>query len=494
MKKVQLFALTTLFATLCAGCGGKTDSSSNNGVVSSNVSLGENSSSVHHDPVTITYTAWNLGSPDSAKPNLDRLMIEEFEKEYPWITVEIIEIPKNPDSDKDMGWKQFLTAQASIEELPDVFMLDTIPDYITNNWVMDITSLVESDPEYQLLSPDVRKSAEYEGMTFALPTAIFYQGYLVNKTLFTEQNQKFPTATTTWDQFLTTLKRASNHSVNNAVAGIEGIEHIVHVYASQLNQNYEWFTFDGKKFNLDSVEFESAVNFYLDIYKNKSISYDGLTDEERIQYFGEGKHPHDNEKLLAKWVGSWELGSLQSDINTGKKTCNYDFIGFPSVEGVKKTPISMDFNAVSSQTKHPEEAYLLAKWMGFSKKGYATKLNLSRTTKDISVINYAPLIADNELLDEYFALYPSFSNYRKVIESGSFITEPVKTMVGYDQVRYHGLFSGEDTMFTLLDKVLRGEIVLADVARSYNDKANEIYNTYVKSFNEAIQKYYIKAA
>ena len=45
MKKVQLFALTTLFATLCAGCGGKNSS----GVVSSSGGLTEN-----HDPVTIT--------------------------------------------------------------------------------------------------------------------------------------------------------------------------------------------------------------------------------------------------------------------------------------------------------------------------------------------------------------------------------------------------------------------------------------------------------
>lgn len=94
MKKVQLFALTTLFATLCAGCGGKTDSSSNNGVVSSNVSLGENSSSVHHDPVTITYAAWNLGSPDSAKPNLDRLMIEEFEKNIHGLQLKLLKFQR----------------------------------------------------------------------------------------------------------------------------------------------------------------------------------------------------------------------------------------------------------------------------------------------------------------------------------------------------------------------------------------------------------------
>ena len=74
MKKVQLFTLATLFATLCAGCGGKT--SSGNGVVSSSSGLTEN-----HEPVEITYASWDLGSADSEVPNLDRMMIEEFQKE-----------------------------------------------------------------------------------------------------------------------------------------------------------------------------------------------------------------------------------------------------------------------------------------------------------------------------------------------------------------------------------------------------------------------------
>ena len=115
MKKVQLFTLATLFA----GCGGKT--SSGNGVVSSSSGLTEN-----HEPVEITYASWDLGSADSEVPNLDRMMIEEFQKEYPWITVKILDRPKQQGTDADQDWAEFLTSRAAVKRLPDVFKTEDI--------------------------------------------------------------------------------------------------------------------------------------------------------------------------------------------------------------------------------------------------------------------------------------------------------------------------------------------------------------------------------
>ena len=490
MKKVQLFALTTLLATLCAGCGGKESS----GVTNSTGGIGNTSSSVHHDPVTITYSAWNLGAADAETPNLDRMMIDEFEKQYPWITVNVMERPNNPGTTDPQNWSEFLAARASVGKLPDVFMVDTLPNYVGNNWVMDITSLVNSDPDYALLSDDVTSAAVYKNMTFALPIAIYYHGYVVNKTLFYNQGSEIPTADTTFDEFINEIKGAADHtSGGTGHAGIEGIEHIIHCYPSLINDAMQWYTFDGEKFNLDSPEFRQAVDFYLSIYNDKSISYDVLTTEERIDFFGEGD-PFPGGKMLAKWYGSYSLGSLQASKDDGTIDFALDFIGFPGVGEVKKTPISMDFNAVSSQTKHPEEAYLLAKWMGFGKEGYAKRLELSTTVDGLSLVSYAPLIPDQELLDKYFALYPTFKEYRKVIESQSFISEPVKYMVGYDQVRYQGTYDAEHTMYGIVAEILNGTTKLADVSTSLNKRANEIYQENLKDFNEKLEQYYITAA
>lgn len=479
MKKVNILLLSALVATLTAGCGGKDSSSTE----------------LQHDPVTITYASWDLGSEDAEAPNIERMMIDEFEKQYPWITVNIIERPKNPGTDIEQNWTEFLSSRAAVTKLPDVFMVDNLPNNILNNWVMNISDVVKNDSEYQLLSEAAREAAVYKGMTFAVPRAIHYQGYIVNKTLFHEQGAEIPTASTSFDDLISAVKEAAVHEQGGkGIAGIEFIEHIIHIFPALLNSDYDWFTFnpDTETFHLDSEEFRQAVDYYLNIYEDKKICYDALTTEERISFFGEGDL-FPGGKMLTKWQGSWQLGSWQKSKDDGTINFALDFIGFPSVNGVKKTPMSMDFTAVSSQTKQPEEAYMLAKWLGFGKEGYAKRLELSTTVDGLSVVNYAPLINDKELLDSYFALYPNFKEYRKVVESQSFIFEPVKSMVGYDDVRYNGRYDGEHIMNDIVNSVLTGATKLADVSTQLNKRANEIYKESNKAFDEAIEKYYITA-
>ena len=120
-------------------------------------------------------------------------------------------------------------------------------------------------------------------------------------------------------------------------------------------------------------------------------------------------------------------------------------------------------------------------------------MELSTTVDGLSIVNYAPLIPDADLLDAYFELYPTFVEYRKVIESQSFIFEPIKNMVGYDYVRYNGTYDAENTMYGIIAKIMQGTTKLADVSTQLNKRANEIYQENLISFNEALNKYYITA-
>ena len=150
---------------------------------------------------------------------------------------------------------------------------------------------------------------------------------------------------------------------------------------------------------------------------------------------------------------------------------------------------------VSSQTKAPEAAYLLAKYLGFGSKGYAKRFELSTTTEGLDPVNYAPLITDEELLDKFFALYPDFPGYREVVESQSFIAEPTKYMVGYIQVRYNGTYDSENTMYQIInERLLKGQVTYNTISAELNRRANAIYQETAQSFENAINKYYIQAA
>ena len=80
MKKFMLFLAVTLLTFALVSCGGS----------------GGNGGGNDTEDIVLTYAAWNLGSADSETPNMERLMLEEFEKAHPGVKVEVVERPKVP--------------------------------------------------------------------------------------------------------------------------------------------------------------------------------------------------------------------------------------------------------------------------------------------------------------------------------------------------------------------------------------------------------------
>ena len=443
----------------------------------------------------IRYANWNLGTPESLDTNMERLMIKAFEEKYPHIKVEIIERPKIPGTNDDVSWTDFLTSRASIESLPDVFMADNIPYYVVQDWVYNLTEIAGADPEFMNISADIRNVITYGGKIMAVPCAVFYAGYIVNKTLYENRYQESPTVDTTFAELMQLTKAAANHaSTNNTgVVGLDGIEHILHWYPAQLNEEFGWFTLTDEGFNLDSEEFRTTIEVYRDLQTDSTFVYDALKWEAEQEgsttdlsvIFPEGD-PFNNGNVLCKWFYSWDFGWIQTRINDGEYTWEMDFIGTPVVNGNKRVPIVADFFVVAANTKHPEEAYLLAKWMGFGKDGYLRRLELSKTVAGINQVNFPPIQADEELLDEYFSLYPEFTGLRTIIEAKRVIVEPPKYLPGYNNARYTGTYDAEHTMFQIIEALRFGEVQLADIATQLNNRANALYQEAKTEFDQAI--------
>ncbi len=443
----------------------------------------------------ITYASWNLGSAESEEPNMERLMIDAFMEKYTDIEVQIIERPKIPGTNNDLGWNEFLAARASTQTLPDVFQSDNIPYYVINDWAYNLTTIANADPEYINVSEDIRSVATYDGKVMALPNAVHYAGYVVNQSLYDSQGQDYPTVDSTFDEVIQMTKAAANHaSTNNkGVVGFEGIEHIIHWYPAQLNPDFGWFTLSEDGFNLDSPEFATTMELYRTMRTDTTYVLEALFDAAGAEnstvvlgdIFPEGDY-FNNGAILIKWFYSWDFGWIQSKINSGQYTWDLDFIGTPVVNGVKRVPIVADFFTVASNTAHPEEAYLLAKWMGYGKDGYSERLNLSSTVAGISQVNFAPIQDDSDLLDAYFELYPSFSSLRSIIEDGTLIVEPPKYLPGYINARYQGTYDAENKMGDIINSLLAGEVLLADIKTQLNLRANALYDEARIEFEAAL--------
>ena len=422
-------------------------------------------------PVTITYAAWNLGPAQSENPNLERLMIQAFMQRYPWITVNIVERPKIPDpsgtSEIDQNWNEFLAARAAQGILPDVYFTDSTETIIMNNWVRDMSSIALSDPEFLNVASDIRNAANYGGKLMALPYAVYYFGYFINKTIFDESNADAPTFEDTWDEFTSKIKDVAVQNVTDGtgIAGLLGTDRLLEWFPAQLNSNLGWYTYDGSLLNLNGTEFEQTLQMYITLMQDKSYVYDALTAEEKTAAFNT-TDAWGSSKLAAYWEYTPIIGSMLN------YDFDIDFIGTPGTQDNHRIPVIIDLMGISSQTQNPEAAYLLAKWMSFGKEGYLKRIELSTTVQGVNALNMTPLQQDVELLDAFFGIYSSFTEFRKVVSHDSYILEPNKHVPGYIEARWKANYDVTQTVGQVFDKVRSGVLSYADVKNTWNSIAN----------------------
>jgi multiple sugar transport system substrate-binding protein len=477
MKKLLSLLVFMLLIIGFVGCqtattSTTTSSTTTNGSTTTNSSgtVSTTNTTQMPDPVTLTYAAWNLGAVDSV--NLERLMLEAFEEQYPWITVEIIERPKVTDpsgtSEIDQNWNEFLGARAARGTLPDVYFTDSVETTIMNIWSRDMSDIAYEDPEFMNISKDLREAANFGGKLMALPYAVYYFGYFINTSIFEEQNGDVPVFEDTFSDFLDKVSDIANQTVTNGtgIAGVVGIDRMLEWYPAQLNPNLGWYTYDGSVLNLDSQEFEDTLDLYTTLMQDKSLIYDALTPEEQMAAFGT-PNTWESNQLAAFFNYTPIIGSM---VDLG---FDVDFIGTPGTAAAHQIPVILDLICVSSTTQNPEAAYLLAKWMSFGADGYLKRIELSTTVEGIQPLNMTPLQPNEDLLDAFFAIYPTFVEFRKVVGHTSFVIEPNKYVPGYIKARWTADFDAERTVGNIFDLVRSGQINYADVKDSWNDIAND---------------------
>lgn len=411
------------------------------------------------DPVTISFASWALGTEEER--NLERIMIEEFQKRYPHITVEI-------DESITGNWNDALSAAASANAMPDVFMIAQIPTGLANDWLLDLTEFTANDEDFAKIPEVVRESATYGDTVYALPKGQNFLGYFVNKDLYNQANLNVPEHGYSIDEFVDSVRQITN--VNNGVVGLSNPNSIPDWYPAAVNEDIGWYTFSDEAYHLDSNEFINGINLANNIVSN-NYSYASLTDEQKGNFNGE----NDGEAWATggtglRWDGTWAITNYTETLDF-----DWDFIGIPG----GRTVIVNDYMGISKSTENEEEAYLFSKWMSFGKEGYMRRLEVA--IEEDKVVNGLPASSDEEILDAYFEIQdlPGLRVAYENMENG--IVEPVKTVPGYVQSRWEaptGVAVGDvpnANIAELLTASVNGQIKIEDYISQINDLANQKY-------------------
>ncbi|WP_413379439.1 ABC transporter substrate-binding protein [Alkalihalobacillus sp. 1P02AB] len=459
MKKKSLALLTATALSIFAlvGC------SNDNNEEQTNTNGGE-------EEVTISIASWAFGTEQDR--NLERVLIEAFEDEYPHINVEI------DDSIDPADWNGSLSTAASAGAMPDVFMLSQVPTGLANDWLLPLNEVTEGDVDFTNIPDAVIQAVTYDENVYAIPAAQHFLGYFVNQDLFEEANLNAPEFGMGLDDFNDAVRSIT--SVNSGVVGLNHPFTILDWYPATANESMGWYTYsDEDGFNINSNEFISGVNLANSFISN-DYTYETLTEDQRASFNGEDENEvWFNSGIAFKWDGSYAAGVYGENADF-----NWDFVGIPG----DRVVMTNDFFGLSKSTEHAEEAYLLAKWLSFGEDGFLKRIDIVDNEEGFS-LSSMPMTTNDDVLDSYFERVdvPGLRQAYENIDNA--VVEPVKTVPGFAQSRWEaptGISVGEEAnanIAALLDAAVRGEINIEDYASQVNQLANEKYEEGLEAIN-----------
>lgn len=236
-KKLIALALASVMSLSIVGCGSTEGSETAQASVAQSSAAATESTAVaatqeEHDPVTLRFMWW--GGDARAEATLN--VIDEFQKEYPWITIEA----EYGSSD---GYQEKLTAQLVAGTAPDIIQMGTgwMPGYVESNPdyfvdfkeysnIIDLSTFAESFLE---------NNGCFDGHQYGLPTGVSGHAFLYNSGLANQIGIDF-SQDYTWDDLLEMGKKVKAYDDSMYLLTMGSSElntMIVRPYLQQLTGN-----------------------------------------------------------------------------------------------------------------------------------------------------------------------------------------------------------------------------------------------------------------
>lgn len=380
MKKITSLLLLVVVSILLVACG-KVGEGNNGGT----------------KIINLTYADWG-------DEEFNQAMIDAFMKEYPHIKVKI-----DPVGGTGAEFTGNLIAQAQGDFLPDVFAIDNVPTVIKEGLTLDVAQYWDADEDAKLVYSGIAETGVYNGKRYAVPSFQFFKGIFINKTIFKDpekgltpvegkyrlDEEGLPLKDWTYSEMVEIAKAITNYTVNDKSTFVSGLglwygaADFQQIWPFMDDPNVGYDTWDGTKFNYTSDAWKDAMRAKVDLMDN--VKYPGVTSN----------FPADDTEFLAElgWMiatgyhamqidGTWNFGAVTQALENNQEL---GFWPYPGGEGGQKVPTILDYQCVSSQTRHPEEAYLLAKWMTYGKQGWLTRLDLLQKRRDEEIAKGDPI-------------------------------------------------------------------------------------------------------
>jgi oligogalacturonide transport system substrate-binding protein len=321
MKKTRVIAaaLSAAMAVgLLAGCGSTTSGSS---VQSSAAASG---STAGQEPVTIRFGWWGGDSRHEAT----LAVIDQFEAEYPWITVEA-------EYGGNDGYHDKLATQLTSGTAPDIVQVDPeiMPQYVNEgDYFVDY---LETDFDFSNFDMAYLESStitgNYDGHQYGLPTGVAGPCVLVNKELADAIGADF-TKPYTWDDLITWGKAAREYGEDTYLLSTNADylnNMVVNYYHKQLTGN-TLFDVETGKLLATEESLTATFDYVKSLFDNEVVAPVTVMS----QYSGDNLQ-NDPAWIDGKYASSFTYISTAEVLTAANPDAEYYAGEFPMLEDAK---------------------------------------------------------------------------------------------------------------------------------------------------------------
>ncbi|WP_219837054.1 ABC transporter substrate-binding protein [Paenibacillus sp. R14(2021)] len=298
------------------------------------------------EKVSLNFIRWSNGP---ALDNEEKDKVKRFNDSHPNIQVNMTMLPW------DETFKKIELSLASNSPV-DLFYWD-VPAYawykkglMQNLQPYFDRDLNMSDYDEKLFAP-----FKFDGQNmYVAPenyqTLVLYY----NKDLFDKANVAYPTADWNWTDFLDTAKKltikqgdkTTQFGTTMSLGAWWGWMALSQEQGGSLTDNIH----DPQKLSFNTPQTKNALQFLQDLIYKHGVAPDAAQASALGGDFMSGK--------IAMYVGGdWDLGTLK-----GTKDLHWDMTPMPKWDGQRVVPYWMGGYAMTSKTKHPDEAWEFIKW------------------------------------------------------------------------------------------------------------------------------------
>lgn len=292
-------------------------------------------------------------------------LLNKFNNYYPNIEVETVEY--------ETSTSEYLTAQASTGQMPDVILddADTFYYYVSQGWVYPLTEFVKDDEAFGYIPENIIESYTYLDELYALPEEVHFNCVFLNLDLLESLNLDVPELDWSTEDYKALLKAATT----SQYSGTETLFSVDEYLAGSMS-DYGFYGFDPSSMTFHMSEsWVDAVNVMIELraypgleaWSLRNTSPD-IESSDYVAKFGNGETGDTHMalklgKVLSDPRGTWDIGWLTTD-------CSFNWCMWPwPSEAGGKLPMHVNCSFVVSTAQNPEAAFEFVRFMTYSEEG-----------------------------------------------------------------------------------------------------------------------------